>query len=77
MPPDRKDKWKGHPQRLRTVGKRDAHWTELTKREKEIKQLSQRGFQTDSDIKLMQNCLITILAEIKWRKAEMLAEHLE
>lgn len=71
-----KNKWRGHPQRLRAIGKRDAHWSELARREEEIEQLKERGFETESDVELMINCLVTVLAELKWRKAEMLAEQL-
>lgn len=49
----------------------DAAWTEIAKKEEQLKALLENGFQDESDIVLLQETITLVLAEIMWRKAEL------
>lgn len=59
-------------EQLKVLGPQDAAWTEIAEDEKQLEAIRVRGFETESDICLVQDCITLVLAEITYRRTEML-----
>ena len=58
--------------RLKALASQDAAWTEIAEKEEQLQGMLKSGFQNESDIALVQETITLVLAEIAWRKAELL-----
>lgn len=58
--------------RLKAIASQDAAWTEIAEKGKQLQAILKRGFQDESDTTLVQEAITLVLAEIAWRKAELL-----
>lgn len=58
--------------RLKALASQDRAWTEIAEKEEQLQALLQNGFQDESDIVLMKETITLVLAEIAWKKAELL-----
>lgn len=58
--------------RLKALASQDAAWTEIAEKEEQLCAVLKRGFEDESDITLVQETITLVLAEIAWRRAELM-----